>query len=271
MAFSREVESGLVVWDSFESMLPTARARLTERLRRAGPVALAVGLHGVGMAALIWLAASPDFAEAPRRMVNVELVTPAPLPASQPEAPPQTAAQTAAQQEASVPPAPPVSEPVSAPASRPVEAAAEPAPQVEDEGSGDAALLDVDIPDAVVLDAPGGTPGETAFATRSSALRGLACARAFGGEGDQIGCEGAPAVDFARYADGEGAASVDALMQARFNSLAGLFGAHLDPSLRRLPGQQGMQVMANQRMGMSGADEMRDSLPPMVPDPAFGD
>lgn len=263
MAFSREVESGLVVWDSFVSMPPTARARLTERLRRAGPVALAVGLHGVGMAALIWLAASPDFAEAPRRIVNVELVTPALLPASQPEAPPQTAAQ----QEASVPPAPPVS----APASRPVEAAAEPAPQVEDEGSGDAALLDVDIPDAVVLDAPGGTPGETAFATRSSALRGLACARAFGGEGDQIGCEGAPAVDFARYADGEGAASVDALMQARFNSLAGLFGAHLDPSLRRLPGQQGMQVMANQRMGMSGADEMRDSLPPMVPDPAFGD
>ena len=122
-----------------------------------------------------------------------------------------------------------------------------------------------------MLDAPGGAAGETPVPTRSSALRGLACARAFGAERDQIGCESAPQAAFARYAEGEGTAQIEALMQARFNALAGLYGARLDPSLRRLPGQQGMQVMVNQRMGVSGSDEMRDSLPPMVPDPAFGD
>lgn len=265
----------MAVWESFDPAAPPAQAVLYARLRRSGPAVLAVGLHAAGLAALIWLTASPDFTETPRRVLNVELVSALPAPEVQPEAQPEAplvpALQTAAQAEAAALLEPPINEAASEPAPRPADAAAEPAQRVQDEGSGGAALPDIDSPDAVVLDAPGGAAGETAFATRSSALRGLACARAFGADRDQVGCEGEPSADFARYADGEGVAGIEALMQARFNTLAGLYGAGLDPSLRRLPGQQGMQVMTHQRMGLSGADEMRDTLPPMVPDPAFGD
>gem|GEM_PF-1988427 len=276
-----EVEPRLAVWDSFESRAPTVLARLIVIVRRAAPAALAVSLHAAGLAALIWLAASPQASETPRQILNVELVTPAPLPTPEPQSQPESrpempletviepVPQIAAQQEISVP-----IEPTTA-----IELAqdvANSAPGAEEGGSGGGALSDVDIPrfdipDTVVLDAPGGAAGETPLPTRASALRGLACARAFGAARDQIGCEGAPGAGFGSYADGEGTAQIEALMQARFNALAGLYGARLDPSLRRLPGQQGMQVMVNQRMGVSGSDEMRDSLPPMVPDPAFGD
>jgi hypothetical protein len=124
----------------------------------------------------------------------------------------------------------------------------------------------------LTLNAPGGGGGgEAAPSAGSPALRGLACARAFSVRTDTVGCPQSGGLDFSRYASGEAVAQVDAATQGRFNALFGLYGAALDPTLRRLPGQQGMQVMTNRRAGLSGADEMRDTLPPMVPDPAFGD
>ncbi|MFW6300450.1 MAG: hypothetical protein ACOC20_05970, partial [Oceanicaulis sp.] len=129
-----------------------------------------------------------------------------------------------------------------------------------------------DLSAGTELDAEGGVQGETALPARSSALRGLACARAFEGDRAPVGCEGvAGRYDFSRFAGATGAAQVEAEIATRFNLLAGLFAADLDPAARRLPGQQGMEVMDNRRMGSGGADAMRDTLPALTPDPAFGD
>ncbi|MGJ3231514.1 MAG: hypothetical protein ACFE0P_06930 [Oceanicaulis sp.] len=228
-------------------------------LRRTGPAALALGLHAGLLGWLIWFAGEARLEPEPARIVNIELVTapaePEPVVEPEPAAVPIDAIDA---------PAPAVTEP--APLEPPAETASESAPETA------AAPAPAESPPAgVVLDAPGGADMETAPPTRSSALAGIACARAFAGDDTPIGCEAGPGFDFSRHAGGEGAALVEALTEARFNALAGLYGAQLDPALRRLPGQQGMQVMTNRRMGMSGADEMRDSLPPMVPDPAFGD
>ncbi|MGX6647480.1 hypothetical protein ACWCOP_06010 [Maricaulaceae bacterium MS644] len=237
----------MAVFEDFDPPKNSPAARLAAGMRRGAPLLGAAALHCAGLAAVIWLAAKTPLEGPPRRVVHVELVTPAREPAAEPEVD--------------------LAEP-------PALAMAEPAPPRETSNlapADAAAPRDIPVGEAVVLDAPGGAAGETAFPTRSSALRGLACVRAFGREDGQIGCDSVPAADLAAYAAGEGAARIEALTQARFNALAGLYGAQLDPALRRLPGQQGMQVMVNRRAGMSGADEMRDSLPPMVPDPAFKD
>jgi hypothetical protein len=221
--------------------------------RRAAPAGLAAGLHAAALAALILLAPAPsrDAGELAPAAIEVRLVTPpVPEPALETIQDAQAQPPDAAVPE---PPAPELAEP-----SPPEPSPSEPAPSRSAAG-------------AVVLDAPGGVDGLVAMPTRGSALRGLACARAFDDPGGTLGCPEGAGLDFSRYASGEAVAQVGAVTQARFDALYGLYGAVLDPSLRRLPGQQGMEVMQTRRAGLSGADEMRESLPPMVPDPAFGD
>lgn len=234
-------------------------------VRRAAPVGLALVLHGIALALLIHLV-RPPVLEAPNRLIHVELVRPAPEPepaaVEQPAAPVSEAAVSAPVEPAAPQPADRV--PAQSP-SQPAARSQEPAPAETAPAR--------PAPQGAVLAAPGGADVETTPPTRSSALRGLACARAFGAQESTVGCEGEAGAgyDFVRFAVGEGAAHVEGLVTARFNALAGLYGADANPALRRLPGQQGMQVMVNRRTGLGGAHEMRDSLPPMVPDPAFGD
>jgi len=252
----------LAALDAAAPLPPGAEIEFPARLVRFGPIGLALILHAGLLVWLIWFtgeALRPESLSetSPSHVVTVELVQarvePGPVPAETPA--PAAPGDPVPSQDS------PVSEPSAPAAAAP---RAEPAAPAASTGA----------PDAVELDAAGGATVETAFATRSSALAGLACARAFGREAGTLGCAGDGSGDefgFARYADGGGAAQIDAAVTAQFGALAGLYGAQLDPSLRRLPGQQGTAVFVNRRMGLSGADQMRDSLPPMVPDPAFGD
>ena len=236
------------------------RAGVAAGLRRAAPALGAVLGHAALLAAFAFFAAGPDIRTPARTVLNVELVTPVPVvEAAEPEPEPEP---EPAREEADLP------RPRPAPAQAASRDPSDTAPAQQDDTPPAAAPGPAD---GVVLDAPGGAEGETAFPTRSSALRGLACARAFEDGSRGVGCTDGDGYDFARFAGAAGAAQVSDQIEARFNALAGLYGAGLDPAMRRLPGQQGMQVFANRRAGLSGAHEMRDSLPPMQPDPAFGD
>ncbi|MEQ8403513.1 MAG: hypothetical protein RKE49_00340 [Oceanicaulis sp.] len=243
-------------------------ARLPDWARRAGPVMLAMALHALALTLLINLVRPAELTPPPWRAISVELVRPAPQAQADPaEAPPAEPPPVDAAGPQTIAPAL-----IETPAQPAPEPAAEPAPEQirrERAASSQPPAAGLAAGEAV-LDAPGGADDPTGLPTRSSALRGLACSRAFGRE-DAVGCQDGTGLDFARFADGEGAARVEGRVAARFNALAGLYGAQLDPSLRRLPGQQGMQVMTTRRMGMSGADGMRETLPALVPDPAFGD
>lgn len=243
---------------SGEAPRAPGRAGVAAGLRRAAPALGAVLGHAALLAAFAFFAASPDIRTPDRTVLHVELVTPVPVveaPEPEPELEP-------ARVEADLP------RPQPAPAQITSRDPSDAAPAQQDASQPAAAP---GPPAGVVLDAPGGAEGETVFPTRSSALRGLACARAFEDGPRGVGCDAGEGYDFARFADGARAAQVSDQIEARFNALAGLYGAGLDPAMRRLPGQQGMQVFANRRAGLSGAHEMRDSLPPMHPDPAFGD
>ena len=229
------------------------------RVRRGAAPAIAIALHGVAFAALIVLAPPPP--TAPRvEVVNVELAVeprrdrvPEPAPVSE---------LVRDARGALAPEMAPAEAP--SPAPRPQDVAPDSAPQPAPQPSGPAAA-------EAVLDAPGGASGPIDMPTRTSSLRGLACARSFDPANITIGCEDGPALDFSLYASSMGAAQVEAATADQFNVLAGLYGASLSPAARRLPGQQGIEVMTFRRLGMSGSDEMRDTLPPLVPDPAFGD
>jgi hypothetical protein len=230
--------------------------------RRSGVVTVALIGHAAIFAVLVLLSGDRHAPLAPpREVLDVTLVTePVQAPARAAQSSPATQAEPSRADSAAF------DEPViveTAPAAPPAERSqAEPVSPVEPAAG---------PVNEAVLDAPGGRPGETSLPTRSSVLRGLACARAFGREADMLGCQDGSALTFSRYTSSPGAAQVEAAIDARFNALAGLYGAPIDPALRRLPGQQGMAVLTVRREGMSGSDEMRETLPPLVPDPAFGD
>ncbi|XBQ15491.1 MAG: hypothetical protein ABL308_11055 [Oceanicaulis sp.] len=182
--------------------------------------------------------AQPEPAAAPR---PVE-IPPPPVAQARPDTPPVTAAAAPEAAPDAVPPAPVSSEAPQVLATTGADPAAERAPEAG----------------AFVWPEPAASGG---------ALRSLACAQGLGRDALEACGEAGGAFDYAGL-DPQAVEQVAAFEQSR---LAGLGFVSIWASGGRFEGANGAQTLAPPARNLSAADGMRDRLPPMVPDPAFGD
>ncbi|MEA1942958.1 MAG: hypothetical protein U9P68_12010 [Pseudomonadota bacterium] len=212
----------------------------------------------------------------PRPPLDVVLVTLPPEPADEPETPadpPEPPPETAPQ------PAGIAAEPAGASAAEPVADTADetspPAPEQEEaeeddddaQGGGGMPLRPAElIGHARPL--PGGSgPGSTGYAVRE-----IFCLSTSDANRDALNCppadssEGLPMLEFASPENIARAEAAFAGLEA--GEIRALFSGQALP-VRDLAGQP---VLADPAAhATSSADQMRDSLPPLIPDPAFGD
>lgn len=105
-----------------------------------------------------------------------------------------------------------------------------------------------------------------------STLRSLACAQRLGRERSSRGCgEAAPGFSWAAHIDPEATAQVEHQMETHLAGLGVLFGDRYAGDWPTGAYRAGPAVLAAPSGSLAASDGMRDRLPPMVPDPAFGD
>lgn len=229
-------------------------------------IALAVNLALIGGFLLMSPSprAEPDNA-APSKVVTVSIIT-----AAQDVAPAEAAPGTDSPLAAAAPRSQNV-ERETAPAQRAARA------EDETDAAPETPVLSVeaaprDAPRAsVALIEPGASEAAPDTAARST-LRSLACAQRLGRERPDPSCENAaPGFAWAAHIDPQAMAQVEQQVDAHVSGLGVLFGHRPPGDWPTGPYRAGDSVLAAPSRSLPASDGMRDRLPPMVPDPAFGD
>jgi hypothetical protein len=120
--------------------------------------------------------------------------------------------------------------------------------------------------------APSGDALPGANTQTRSTLRSLACAQRLGRDTSSLSC-GDAAADFswAPHLNAQATAEVEHQVSAHLSSLGGLFGFRYPGEMPTGAYRAGPMVLAAPSRNLAASDSMRDRLPPMAPDPAFGD
>lgn len=227
------------------------------RHARVVAIGCAAAVHGVLAALLIWLTQTPVRpASQQPNTVSVVFAASVVVP---PDPDPATPAVDAQPPNAA---APVSMAPTGAPDGSPEPAGPGPGRSTAPPPTGSALAtervnLDADTP-----------PPEGAFATPSArALRGLVCARGLGRDGVDLCSEG-EAIDLLAYAGDGAVEAVDGFARSRF---AAMDWGVVFTGEGRFAGAAGTLTLAPRASNLTASDEMRDRLPPLAPDPAFGD
>jgi hypothetical protein len=125
---------------------------------------------------------------------------------------------------------------------------------------------------ASVAFAPLGGTGPEANAQTRSTLQSLTCAHRIGRDTRNLGCgDAATEFTWAPHLNAQATAEVEQQVSAHLSSLGGLFGYRHPGEMPTGAYRAGNTVLAAPSRSLAASDSMRDRLPPMAPDPAFGD